>query len=98
MSIISLKFLLIICFSFLSLSFCKAEEKLSDESVNPAIVKIQEYSDLKITELVLKNGMRVVLKHTDDDSEISIRLAAAGGYAAMSADHRASGELASSCH
>lgn len=58
------------------------------------ITQIKEYSDLQMTELTLKNGMKVVLKHTDDDSEICVRLSALGGYSSLDSDERPSGELA----
>ncbi len=57
------------------------------------IVNIREYSNLTMTEFTLKNGMRFILKHTDDDSEICIRLVALGGYAATNPEDRISFEL-----
>ena len=55
----------------------------------------KEYSELKLSELTLKNGMRVVLKQTDDDEdEVIVRLVAMGGFASLTPEERASGELA----
>ncbi len=82
------------------LCFCAfyvdAEVVSTPESIEKGIIKIQEYPDLQMTELTLSNGMKVVLKYTDDDSEISVRLAALGGYASVNSGERASGELAAS--
>lgn len=84
-------------FLTLALFFCTSAFILnaqeSKQDADPEIIKIQEYSDLQMTELTLKNGMRVIIKPTDDDSEICIRLAALGGYASRSPLERASGEL-----
>jgi hypothetical protein len=57
---------------------------------------IQEYPALHMTQLTLANGMRIVLKSTDDDCEFCVRLAALGGYASLPIEERASGELAAS--
>lgn len=75
--------LLVICLLFLS--FLSAEE-------NEA--KTHEYSQLKLTELHLENGMRVILKQTDDEDEVSVRLVALGGFSSLAPNDRASGELA----
>lgn len=57
-------------------------------------IKTQEFDELKLTEFTLNNGMRVVLKQTDDGDEITARLVALGGFASLSSSDRASGELA----
>ncbi len=67
---------------------------LSADQTDLGIINTQEYPELQMTELTLSNGMRIILKQTDDDSEITVRLSALGGYADLPHDDRASGELA----
>lgn len=57
-------------------------------------VKIQKYPPLQMEELTLKNGLRVILKQTDDNSDICMRLTALGGYNSANLEDRASAELA----
>ena len=87
-----LKQLLFSAFLFSVTASVTANEDV--EKVETVVVKVQEYPDLQMTELTLENGMRVILKSTDDDSEICMRLSALGGYAALNSEDRASGELA----
>lgn len=81
-------------FALLGLGAQEVDVIVKKEPDNQEIFKIEEYPNLQLTELTLKNGMRLVLKKTDDDSEICIRLAALGGYAAANLEDRISGELA----
>lgn len=59
------------------------------------IYDLKEYPALKMIEFTLQNGMRIVLKHTEDN-DISLRLVALGGYTSSSVEDRASAELAAS--
>lgn len=79
------KLLLILVFFVSSFSLIAEETSMATK----------EYPELHITELALKNGMKVILKNTDDDSETCVRLAALGGYASVNSKDRASAELAS---
>lgn len=68
------------------------------EAVQPAESAIQSqttYPELGITQMTLRNGMRICLKPTTfEEDEILIRLTAKGGYATLPAAQRAAGELA----
>lgn len=52
-------------------------------------------SKLGVTEITLRNGLKVVLKPTDFDDEIFFRFTALGGYACLPLEKQISGELAS---
>ncbi|MGA8164929.1 MAG: insulinase family protein [Waddliaceae bacterium] len=60
------------------------------------IVSVQKISDLGVEVIQLKNGMKVVLKESDFDDEIAIRLTAMGGFSSLPCTQRASGELSAS--
>lgn len=55
----------------------------------------KHHSSVGVTEITLCNGLKVILKPTDFDSdEIFIRLSARGGYSSLSPDKQVSGMLA----
>lgn len=94
-----IRFLILACF-FIS-SFVNAEEDFnkifSVESENALLKEIQ-HSNIKVTELHLKNGMKVILKPTNfDPLEVHYRLFARGGYTALPVSQYAAGKLATSC-
>lgn len=65
----------------------------ADESSTP-LASIKNFESIQMTELKLKNGMRFILKSTDDEGEICVRFAALGGSSSLHPSDRASGELA----
>lgn len=82
-------FFLIILFSvsYANLS-CSEEVKSSaksPETENPSLIsKIHRLESIKITELLLNNGMTVCLKSTDSETdEVFFKLAALGGFASL---------------
>lgn len=80
---------------FMTCFFCQpmaAQEKLEN---NPNLIEKEKYySSIGVTEITLGNGMRVILKPTDYDSdEIYIRLSAKGGYAYLGNEKQVSGML-----
>lgn len=74
------------------------ESTYGDEEQKQQLSQIESekfYPSLQLTEIVLKNGMRVAIKPTDfDKNEIFIQLVAPGGYSSLSKDRRPSGMLA----
>ncbi|MBA3815693.1 MAG: insulinase family protein [Parachlamydiaceae bacterium] len=67
----------------------------STEDIKDGIAETKFFSDLNLTQLILKNGMTVWLKPTNFESdEIFIKLSALGGFASLNATDRPSGELA----
>ncbi len=72
-------------------------KQLLETSIHASLLETRHYPDVNLTQLRLENGMTVWLKPTDyETDEISIKLAALGGYAALPEKDRASGELAAS--
>lgn len=80
--------------SFSLLLLCFLGYNLYGSEIEQTPQKIKEYSDLQVLELTLDNGMRVVLKKTDDDSEVSAKMVALGGFASEPSEDRVSCELA----
>jgi zinc protease len=74
------------------LLICTFSSTILAEDISAYTVK--EYPGVDMTELTLRNGMKVILKPTDDDSEMTINISAAGGFASLKPDGRASGEIA----
>lgn len=68
----------------------------NDNSISGSnIAETKFFSDLNLTQLILKNGMTVWLKPTDfEANEVFIKLSALGGYASLKPEERVSGELA----
>ncbi len=62
----------------------------------PVEIESKKYlPDLNVTEFILKNGMKVILKPTDfETNEVLIHIMAVGGFASLPVEKRASGELA----
>lgn len=60
-----------------------------------AIQEVKFFSDLNLTQLILKNGMTVWLKPTTfETNEVFIKLSALGGFASLNSNQRVSGQLA----
>lgn len=74
----------------------KKSETLSPaEVIKEGIAEEKFFSDLNLTQLILKNGMTVWLKPTNFESdEVFIKLSALGGFAYLDPSERPSGELA----
>jgi zinc protease len=73
-------------------AFCCGSVFSEDDS---AIAEVHQFAEVNLTQLRLKNGMTVWLKPTDYEiDEIDIKLASMGGYAALPAEQRFSGEMA----
>lgn len=67
----------------------------SSKSAEDQIADVKFFSDLNLTQLVLKNGMTVWLKPTNFEAdEVYIKLTALGGFAFLDSSERASGEIA----
>lgn len=65
------------------------------EVLEEGIAETKFFSDLNLTQLILKNGMTVWLKPTNfETDEIFIKLSALGGFASLDPSERISGELA----
>lgn len=68
---------------------------ISAEAIEDGIAETKFFSDLNLTQLILKNGMTVWLKPTNfETDEIFIKLSALGGFASLDSSERISGELA----
>jgi len=68
----------------------------SEELVNNSIQSEIYHPENRTTELVLKNGMKVIIKKTDfDPDEVLVQLVAPGGYSDLEKMERPSGMLAS---
>lgn len=65
-------------------------EHLDDDGIDA----IQKIPELNIVVFHLHNGMKVCVKSTDFDDEVSLRLSALGGFSFLPSSERASGELA----
>lgn len=73
----------------------EASETQASKTSLSAIQSQTTHAELGITQITLRNGMRVCLKPTTfEEDEVLIRLTAKGGYAALPATQRAAGELA----
>lgn len=84
--IMNLKFLIFVLFLVIASGRVYCEDQ---------IASIKAYSELNITEIVLKNGMHVILKPTNfENDEVIYKLTASGGYGTMPADDVCSGQLA----
>lgn len=79
---------------FCVLSLCGELPDREDISTQDAVVKMHDYPGINLAEFTLKNGMKIILKQTDDASDVCLRIAALGGYAASNHDECASGMLA----
>lgn len=80
-------YLLSILLSFFLFNFCYAEES--------AFYSEKEFANVEVTEIILKNGMRVYLKPTNfEEDEILIQLTAPGGFSIYGTQNRASAEIA----
>lgn len=72
-----------------------ASKAIVSKVVEENILETKYFSDLNLTQLILKNGMTVWLKPTNFESdEIFIKLTALGGYASLDPSDRPSGEIA----
>lgn len=90
---------ILICFLFLhvisnSFSFIEAQEnngsKLSEQFTGKRSI-----AELGITELVLNNGMKVILKPTEfEEDEVLVRVISAEGYSSLPSDQYATGSIA----
>ncbi|BBI16570.1 insulinase family protein [Neochlamydia sp. S13] len=85
---------------FFSLEGLENAKSLSfdpENLVREVVFDEKKASTLPISEWRLKNGMKVILKQTnDEENEISVRLVALGGYGSVEPEDRASAELAAS--
>lgn len=72
-----------------------ANEAASSDDTSPAPTQVRHVKEIDVTELKLKNGMKVLVKPTDfEPDEIFVQLIAPGGYSALEKDMRPSGILA----
>lgn len=59
-----------------------------------SIISEKYFSELDLTELTLKNGMKVILKPTQfEEGEVMVHLSALGGFSSLEPKDRASGQL-----
>ncbi len=86
--------LFIFFFMISSLVYAEAIEVESNPKFQE--IKSQKFNSvLGITELVLQNGMKVILKPTNfEPGEVLVRVMAIGGFASLPPEKHASGELA----
>lgn len=83
---------------FFSLIACLCLLYKTVVQADSAISNSIQHSEVKATELLLQNGMRVILKPTRFElNEVHYRLCANGGYAALPHSSFASGKIASDC-
>nr|NGY94926.1 hypothetical protein [Neochlamydia sp. AcF84] len=84
-------------FSLESLENAKSLSFNPEDLAQEVVLDEKDFFTLSISECRLKNGMRVILKQTnDEENEISVRLVALGGYGSVEPEDRASAELAAS--
>ena len=79
----------------MSQGFSNIADETTDKKLPEQIASKVYIPDLGITELTLKNGMKVVLKPTDfETNEILIRIISSGGYSTLPVDKYPSGVIA----
>ena len=82
----------------LSLTIVKSFTIHSDEQpgmqIQENISSEKYFPDLDLTEIILKNGMKVILKPTQfEEDEVMVHLSARGGFSSLEPKDRASGQL-----
>lgn len=95
---------LLLFFSFILIYSCNLIFALELENPIENISKKEEnffeskyYKEIGVTEWILKNGMKVVLKPSNfEEDEIVFHLSAKGGFSELKSSQRGSGELAAS--